>query len=190
MNPVIGIDLDDVLWDTLTAWLDRYNEVTDDDVSTFDVKSWDIAQYIKKGNRDILFYVLEQDDFWETVKPKPKSQEYLKQLIDDGYDIYIVTASYYKNLRKKMERFFELYPFLNFSNVIITSTKQMIDLDLLIDDNPENLCDGSYRKILFDAPHNQWCNEKNIGAVRFNSWEDIYKFIKEELPIEKNYIGR
>lgn len=190
MNPIIGIDLDDVIWNTLEAWLKRYNEITDDDIEVSDVKSWDIAQYIKKGNREMLFYVLEQNDFWETVQPKNDSQRVLKQLIDDGYDVYIVTASGYKNLHKKMERLFELYPFLNFSNVIITRTKQMIDLDVLIDDNPENLCEGSYKKVLFDRPHNQWCAEKNIGATRVSSWDQIYDYIKEKEPIVKCCIGR
>ena len=64
--PVIGVDLDDVLWSLLEAWLNRYNDVADDNVLPADIKSWDIAQYIKNGTREMLFYILEQDDFWDS----------------------------------------------------------------------------------------------------------------------------
>lgn len=189
-TPVIGADLDDVLWGLLEAWLDRYNDVADDNIAPSDIKSWDIAQYIKNGTREMLFYILEQDDFWDTVQPIPDSQVYLKKLIDDGYDVNIVTASSYKVLKPKMNRFYELFPFIKNKQVIVTERKQMIDLDVLIDDNPANLCDSSYIKVLFDAPHNQWCNEHEIGAVRLSNWKDVYKFIKERFPIERSYIGR
>lgn len=188
--PIIGVDLDDVLWDLLKAWLDRYNDIADDNVLPTDIKSWDIAQYINNGTREMLFYILEQNDFWDTVKPIPESRVYLKELIDDGYDVNIVTASSYKILKPKMIRFYELFPFIKNRQVIVTERKQMIDLDVLIDDNPANLCDSSYTKVLFDAPHNQWCNEQEIGAVRLSNWKDVYEFIKEKFPIERSYIGR
>lgn len=189
-NRIIGVDLDDVLWDLLDLWMSKHNEITDDCVTPEDIKSWDVTQYINKGNRDILFYILEQSDFWDTINPMPESQKYLKQLIDDGYDIYIVTASSHRTLHNKMERFFELFPFIKNNQVIVTERKQMIDLDILIDDNPANLCNASYKKILFDRPHNRWCIEKEIGAVRLSNWEDIYNYIKELLPVERSYIGR
>ena len=63
----VGIDVDDVMLETTKAWLQRHNDITGDDVTPEDIKSWDIAQYIKKGNRDTLFYILRQNDFWPTV---------------------------------------------------------------------------------------------------------------------------
>lgn len=183
MPPVIGIDLDDVLWDLLQAWINRYNEITDDDVKVEDVKSWDVSKYTSKCSKEMLFYILEQNDFWESVNPRPNSPRYLKQLIDDGYDVVIVTASHYKNLNHKMERFFELFPFINKEQVIVTHRKQMIDMDILVDDNPANLSDSSYIKVLFDTPHNKWLNEREIGAIRLSNWEEIYNYIVEKLPV-------
>lgn len=181
--PVIGIDLDDVLWDLLEAWINRYDEITDDNVKPSDIKSWDVSKYINKGSKEMLFYILEQSDFWETVNPRPESQKYLKQLIDDGYDVVIITASHYKTLNHKMSRFFDLFPFIEKEQVIVAHRKQMIDIDLLIDDNPENLRDSSYIKVLFDTPHNEWLNEKEIGAIRLSNWKEIYEYIVEKLPV-------
>lgn len=181
--PIIGVDLDDVLWDLLSAWIKRYNEIANDNVQPEDVKSWDVSKYINNGTREMLFYILEQSDFWETVQPRPESQKYLKQLVDDGYNVMVITASHYKTLKNKMECFFKLFPFIRNEQVIIAHRKQMIDVDILIDDNPENLRDSSYIKVLFDTPHNRWLEEREIGAIRLSNWEEIYEYITEKLPV-------
>ena len=184
-KPTIGIDLDDVCWNFLEAWLKRHNEITEDNVKLDDVKGWNIEKYINKGSREMLFYMLEQSDFWETVQPKAESSKYLKKLIEDGYDVYIVTATSHKVMNRKMNRFFELFPFINPEQIITTKVKQMINVDLLVDDNPENLRGGFYNKILFHAPHNRYSNEKEIGAFRCYDWQEVYEKIKQIVPIER-----
>jgi len=177
----IGIDVDDVLFETTTAWLKRHNEITGDDVTTEDVKSWDIAQYIKKGNRDTLFYILHQSDFWKTVDPIDDAVEYLWKLINEHDDIetYIVTATYPDTAAAKMRRFFQHFPFVDDRRMVLTASKEIINVDLILDDNPENLCamPSGCAKLLFDRPHNRWCDESGIGAIRVHNWEEAYKFI-------------
>lgn len=184
-KPTIGIDLDDVCWDFLEAWLERHNEVTEDNVQLDDIKSWHIEQYINKGSKEMLLYLLEQSDFWQTVQPKVESQRYIRKLIDDGYDVYIVTATSHKVMNNKMNRFFDLFPFIDPKKIIVTNSKQMVGVDLLVDDNPENLRGGLYNKILFHAPHNRYSNEKEIGAFRCYDWEEVYNKIKQIVPIER-----
>jgi len=185
-TPIIGIDLDEVIWGLTEAWLQRHNEITGDDVKVEDVKSWDITQYIKKGGRTELFYILEQKDFWQTVKPAAKSAEYLQRLMDDGYLIYIVTASSYRTVSPKLRHFFNLFPFIKQGQVIIAEEKQMIDLDLLVDDNPANLCGGRFNRVLFDAHHNRWCDEEKINAVRIKNWDELYEYITSNFPIGRS----
>lgn len=188
-NPIIGVDLDDVLWDLMSTWISRYNDMVDDNLTVEDIKSWDVAQYIKRGTEGILNYIPQQNDFWEDVEPIPDSKEYLQQLIKDGYLIYVVTASSHTNLKEKMSRFYSLFPFIEEEHVVIIHRKQMMDLDMLIDDKPENLEDANYLKVLFDRPHNRSIDENKISAVRLKTWSEIYKYIKQELPIERSYVG-
>lgn len=183
-RPVIGVDLDDVLWNFLEAWITRHNEITEDNVDVNDIKSWNIEQYIHKGSRGMLFYMLEQAGFWDTVKPKDGAQLYLKKLIEDGYDVVIVTATSYKVAQHKMMRFFELFPFIKEDQIITAKRKQLINVDILIDDNPDNLRGGFYNKFLFTAPHNELTNEKEIGAHRCKDWEELYYKIKKLFPIK------
>ena len=188
-NPIIGVDLDDVLWDLMSTWISRYNDMVDDNLTVEDIKSWDVAQYIKRGTEGILNYIPQQNDFWEDVEPIPDSKEYLQQLIKDGYLIYVVTASSHTNLKEKMSRFYSLFPFIEEEHVVIIHRKQMMDLDMLIDDKPGNLKDANYLKVLFDRPHNRSIDENKISAVRLKTWSEIYKYIKQELPIERSYVG-
>lgn len=188
-NPIIGVDLDDVLWDLMSTWISRYNDMVDDNLTVEDIKSWNVAQYIKRGTEGILNYIPQQNDFWEDVEPIPDSKECLQQLIKDGYLIYVVTASSHTNLKEKMSRFYSLFPFIEEERVVIIHRKQMMDLDMLIDDKPGNLEDANYLKVLFDRPHNRSIDENKISAVRLKTWSEIYKYIKQELPIERSYVG-
>ena len=184
-NPIIGVDLDDVLWDLLGAWLQRYNTIVDGHVVPTDIKSWSIEQYILPNTKEILFYILEQKDFWETVQPMNGAAESLYRLMRDGYNVYIVTASSYKTLPAKLNHFFELFPFVHKDQVVVAKEKQLLDLDVMIDDNPENLCHASYDKLLFDRPSNQWVKKDDIRRVY--TWAEIYQFVKDNYPIKSTY---
>lgn len=177
----MGIDLDEVLFNTVEAWIERHNDITDDYVKVEDIKSWEIARYIHKGNKETLFYILRQNDFWQTVKPVTGSVSYLSQLQRnyDDIEICIVTASDFNTLPNKMRRFFELFPFINRDQVVVTYQKNLINVDVMVDDNPNNLKNmpKGCVKVLFDAPHNRSCNEEDIAAIRVKSWDELYKLI-------------
>ena len=184
-NPIIGVDLDDVLWDLLGAWLQRYNTIVDGHIAPEDIKSWSIEQYILPNTKEMLFYILEQKDFWKTVQPISGAAEVLYRLMQDGYNVYIVTASSYKTLPAKLNHFFELFPFVHQNQIVVAKEKQLLDLDVMIDDNPENLCHASYDKLLFDRPSNQWVKKDDIKRVY--TWAEIYQFIKDNYPIKTAY---
>ena len=184
-NPIIGVDLDDVLWDLLGAWLPRYNTIVDGHIAPEDIKSWSIEQYILPNTKEMLFYILEQKDFWKTVQPISGAAEVLYRLMQDGYNVYIVTASSYKTLPAKLNHFFELFPFVHQNQIVVAKEKQLLDLDVMIDDNPENLCHASYDKLLFDRPSNQWIKKDDIKRVY--TWAEIYQFIKDNYPIKTAY---
>ncbi len=87
----------------------------------------------------------------------------------------IVTASTYVTIKAKAEKvLFRYFPFLTWDDVIVTSRKQLINGDVLVDDGVHNHYGGSYRKILMDAMHNQGIDESEIGAVRVMNWDEAY----------------
>ena len=171
----ILVDMDDVLEKLVVGWVRYINERFGTDVKPEDVNDWNMALAFPTLTREQVYSAELDDRLWDYVEPMPGADGALRRLIDDGHEIYVVTATYYETLRAKMENvLFRYFPYLSWDHVIITRNKHMILGDVLIDDGPHNLTGGSYRKILFDAQHNRNFDEKSVGAVRVYSWEEAY----------------
>lgn len=175
----ILIDMDDVLINLHEAWVPALNKTFGTNVNVEDITDWDMTLFFPNLTTRQIFSPLSDSDFWYSVKPKEGAVEYVKRLRDDGYQIYVCTTSYYKTLREKMDgALFRYFDYLSWSDVIVTSDKQMINADFLIDDGTHNLVGGKYKKILMDMPHNRKFRERSHGIVRMHNWEEIYNYIK------------
>lgn len=176
---VILIDMDDVIEQLLKGWLKYLNEHYGTNVTVADVTEWDLSKVFPQLTHEQLFAPNYVDEFWDLVEPLPGADEAMRKLLADGHEIYIVTTAFYKTIPAKMERvLFKYFPYLDWDHVIITSNKHLINGDILIDDGPHNLSGGNYKKILFTANHNHDFDEKSVGAVRVNNWEEAYREVQ------------
>ena len=176
---VILVDMDDVLEQLVEAIVKYNNSRYGTDVSSYDVVEWNLAKAFPTLTREMVYSPEYDEEFWTSVEPMPDADRVLRKLIDEGHEIYVVTASMYQTIKQKMDDLlFRWFPFLDWDHVIVTANKQMINGDVLIDDGPHNLTGGSYRKILFDRPHNRGFDEKSVGAVRVYDWDGVYEQIR------------
>lgn len=74
---------------------------------------------------------------------------------------------------------FRRFPFISWDQVIITSRKQLIKGDVLIDDGIHNLEGGDYIKILVTAPHNRDYDAEANGMIRVYNWKQIEEVINQ-----------
>ena len=171
------VDMDDTLEDLLPAWVARLNERHGLNVDPNKIQEWDMTVAFPELSPEDIFSVLEEDEFWDTVRPKDSAVAVLKQIIDDGHDVFVVTSSSYKTIEAKTERvLFRYFQYLSWDQVIVTANKQMIRGDIIIDDAPHNIVGGGLRKrILMDAPHNRDFQESSCGAVRVHNWIEAYR---------------
>lgn len=143
-----------------------------------DIRGWGLANSFPELTQEQIASAELEESLYERIRPIPGAPEYLKKLIDDGHSVYVVTNTPYEaislKMKKVMERFF---PFLPWSNFILTAKKQMIKGDFLIDDGVHNLEGGDYGKLLFDAPCNWDYDATTNGMIRVSSWEEIYRII-------------
>lgn len=174
----ILIDMDDTIENLLAAWVSYLNGRYGTTVQTEDIKHWDMAKAFPNLTKQQVMSPISEDDFWSHVRPIDGAPETLKKLMNDGHEIFIVTASFYKTIPSKMDSvLFRYFPFLSWDNVIVTSRKQMIKGDVLIDDGVHNLVDGEYAKILMDAPHNRDYPAEKNGMFRVKNWNEAYAII-------------
>lgn len=174
----ILVDMDDVLENLSEAWIACLNEEYGLHVDYRDARDWKMELSFPELTPAQIYAPLYSDEFWHTVRPIPGAAEALEKLMEDGHEIYVVTASNYVTIKTKMEEvLFKYYPFLDWRNVIVAFNKQMIRGDVLIDDAPHNLIGGDYIKILLDAPHNRRFDAESNGMFRAKDWADVIRIL-------------
>ena len=175
----ILVDMDDTIEQLLRAWLKCANEKFDREVTYDEVRDWDVSKAYPGLTHDQIYDILLQPGFWKTVEPMPGAARVLKQFMEDGHKVYIVTATDYEIIPEKMDHLlFRYFPFLSWDQVIITNNKQMIRGDVLIDDGVHNLEGGDYIKILMTSGTNRDYDAEANGMIRVHSWDEIEKTIR------------
>ena len=176
----ILVDMDDTIEQLLKAWIKRANEKFDRNVTLDDITSWNAAEPYHGITRKQIYDITYEPGFWSSVEPMPGAVEALKHFMDEGHEVYIVTATEIEHVEEKMKGLlFRYFPFISWEQVIITSRKQMIKGDVLIDDGIHNLEGGQYRKIMFTAPHNRFYDAEANNMIRVNTWDEVVDIIDE-----------
>lgn len=174
----ILIDIDDTLENLCEVWCECLNKKYGYRVSYKQVTDWDISKFFPGLTREQVFEPLHNPEIWYRLKPKRGAVKYVQRLIADGHNVFLCTSTDYRNIQPKFEGIIQRYfPYIKWSHVIVTSYKQLINADFLIDDGVHNLEGGKYTKILMTAPHNKDYNAEENGMFRANSWREVYKII-------------
>lgn len=174
------VDMDDTIESLSDAWIAYLNDRYGTNVRKEDVTEWDFSKAFPTIEKSKVYEALIDEQLWDAVKPLPGAVKYLKKLIDDGNDVYIVTASNLDSVSAKMNKvLFKYFPFIKPQNVIITAKKQLVLGDILIDDAPHNM-GGQYKGFLFTANHNKSITDDELlklNSVRVNNWKEVYDLI-------------
>ena len=169
----ILVDLDDTIERLLQALVKRANERFHRNATVDDVTDWSIVCAFPGIAKEQILGFMCEPDFWDTVEPVPGAAEALKHFMDEGHEVYIVTATEPEHVEGKMKKvLFRFFPFLSWNQVIVTCRKQMIRGDVLIDDGIHNLEGGEYKKILFTAPYNREYDAEANGMIRVHNWDE------------------
>ena len=175
----ILIDIDDTIECLGEAWISWLNQKYGTSVLWNDITDWNVNKFFPLLTKEQVYEPLNEPDFWKNVKPKQGAVEYVKKLQDDGFKIYLCTSTDYRNIKPKYEEVIQKYfPYIEWKQIIVTSNKQMIEADFLVDDGVHNLKGGKFVKILMDAPHNRNFNAEENDMFRVKDWETTYSLIK------------
>ncbi len=175
---IILVDMDDTIENLAEAWIELVNEEYGTCAEPAEQCAWDMALMFPELPKERVYEQILRDELYRRVRPFDGAAHYMKKLIDDGHEVYIVTVNPYQTVRAKMEEIlFKYFPFIDWAHVIIASNKQMIRGDVLVDDAPHNLEGGDFEKILFTAAHNRDYDAEANHMTRVNNWEEVYRVI-------------
>lgn len=166
----IAVDMDGVIADILTPWVDVLRKKEGETLSVHDITDWDIGRFCRCGEKalDYLNY-----DLFRRLPVIPGAKEVLKRL-QEYYDIYIVTSATQKSeiITAKYEWLDEHFPFIEPDYRMFVGKKDPIYTDYLIDDGIHNLEVFKGIGILFDQPYNRFENR----FIRARNWKEIERY--------------
>ena len=175
---IILVDMDDTIEQLLKTWVSRANEKYGRHVTLDEITDWNVAAPYPGITKKEIYGITYEPGFWSSIEPMPGAAEALRHFMDEGHQVFIVTATEIEHVEEKMKGLlFRYFPFLSWDQVIITSRKQMIRGDVLIDDGIHNLEGGAYKKIMFTAPHNRHYDAEANGMTRVHTWEEAVRII-------------
>ena len=184
---IILIDMDDTIEQLLKAWLRGVNERYGYSVRYEEVTTWDVSAPYDGLTREQVYAIPDEPGFWAKVEPIEGAAEAIRRFMDEGHEVYIVTATPYISVAEKMDDLlFRWFPFITWDQVIIAKRKQLIRGDVLIDDGVHNLEGGDYVKILMTAPHNRDYDAEGNGMIRVDSWKEVEDVIDGLSGAERN----
>lgn len=185
MKKPLLIDMDCTLVNMLPPWLKRYNEETGSKVKLSDIKEYDVG--LVCTNQKVLYDLLDEPGFFFNMDPMPGAQKYFQKLIDDGYDLVVVTQPprrvdlAVRDKRRWMKKYF---PNFELMNMIFCHRKNLIDGALLFDDKPSHLVEWKKSHpdgltATLDWQFNRVPVDCRVSLE--NGWEEFYEYVKKTL---------
>ena len=167
---IIGVDVDDVTANLVDAWLHVYNEEYNDGVSQQDIKSWAISEHVKCGQN--IYKYLRYPELYNIVQPVEKAKWGIDCLREMNFRIVFITASTPEQSGRKYKWLLDYWMIQDKKDYVEAMDKSLINVDYLIDDNPENVVGTSGHGIIFTK---EW-NKELMGYPRVDGWEEIVKY--------------
>ena len=169
----ICVDMDEVMADTLSEHLRRYNQEFDESITPEDLTGKGLWEVTPLDRQQQLRAFLDAEDFFEDLPLMPGAQEVLKSL-SARFEIFIATQamSVPNSLGPKYRWLQRHFPFIPPTNYVFCGNKSILRAGYLIDDLPRNLQRFEGHGLLYTAPHN-----RNVtGFTRVDNWQQVADF--------------
>ena len=176
----IGIDVDNTIVNTTSCVIAQHYADTGERLTLDDIKTYYIENYVSDDYKDDFHLIFLKKEMWKRVQVLPNCVEVIKRLHDRGDSIYFVTSTEPQNVAKKARFLQRTFPFLDIRKCLITThCKQIIGVDILIDDYEMNLINGSYFGILMDYSWN-----RNFDDAAYDNIYRVFDWLQVEPMIE------
>jgi len=172
----IAIDMDGVLAYVESQIINHYNKEYGTTLTKEAIQGLSEEEAFK--DRDLLFKILNKDNFFRTLPVMPDAIESVREL-QKNFEVYIVSAAteFPISLAEKVAWLDEHFPFIGWENIVLCGSKRIINTDYLIDDHCKNLDYCMGKPIMFTAFH----NINKTHHLRVNNWKEAVSVLNETL---------
>ena len=170
----ICVDMDEVLADTVSEHLRRYNDAFTDTIRRDDLFGKGLWDVVSNDRQQALRDLLDADDFFADLPVIEGSQEVMRDL-SQRFEIFIATQamSVPNSFGPKYRWLQRHFPFLPSTHYVFCGDKSILRADYLIDDLPRNLLRFEGQGILYSAQHNLAHDWSREGLIRVANWQEV-----------------
>ena len=167
----IAIDMDNVIADITTAFLDSHEQEMGIRLIPDDIN----GKLESEAFPNVMNWV-NTEGYFRNLPVMPDSQRVIKKLMEQ-YEVFIVSAAtqFPRSLYDKMMWMEEHFPFIGWEHICLCGFKTIVKADILIDDHFKNLDYFEGETFLFTATHNVLA--ENGRHKRVNSWLEIEEIL-------------
>jgi 5'(3')-deoxyribonucleotidase len=185
----IAVDLDDVVIEFVKPFIEHYNHVYGETYKYEDIHYWNLYETLvqletSEGMKAFINAFIYHPHY-RKLPAVPGALKGIRQLIDDGHEIYFITSRSSKAID-------ETYKWLHanglpIDKIFFNKDKgwlcKTLNIDIHIDDGIHNLenigKESPYTAlVVYDRPWNQYITPNHIHD-RVKNWEQFLKLIKE-----------
>jgi guanylate kinase len=181
-----ALDCDDVLFPCMQKAIDICNEKYkfNPPLDINEVDGW-----LPNGSRvDIILECFSDPDFFKDQKPYKEAQRMVREL-SKMCVVYILTAVPILASSIRGEIILKFFPEIDKDNIIITSSKDVVHIDILLDDKADNILTSPAKyTVLMRRP---W-NRNMTGVLSVNNYDEFLFLVNQiknryiETPFEKD----
>jgi 5'(3')-deoxyribonucleotidase len=164
----VALDFDNVLADTMTAWINIFNKKYSREIKKSDIikwKFWPLLKIRKKKAYEIFNLVWEN---WEELRPIEENIGTLIEKLRTFSQVDIVTSAG-RDVKKWLK-----FHGVKYNKLIYNSKRANLNYDIFVDDSPdEAVILGNYKKccLLYNQPWNQ----ENKETYEFCRYDTIFR---------------
>lgn len=164
----IGIDWDDTLAVCIEAAVEKARK------DGYGVLVSDVTGWMPLGTKADVIMNYFTPELFRDQKMMPGAVEFVRELTNYG-EVFIISAVSADVMSLRAEQITKTLPFIPFSNIILGKRKDMVDVDILIDDSKTNILDSHADfPILYRQPWNQDVS----GILSGHSYSEILFIVK------------
>ena len=177
----ICVDMDEVMADTVSEHLRRYNAAFKEQISAEELHGKSLWDVVANDRQDALRAILHDEEFFEDLPLMPQAQEVLHELVA-RHEVFVATQAMsvptsFASKYRWLQRYF---PFIPPTHFVYCGDKSILRADYLIDDMPRNLHRFEGTGILYSALHNRAVDEKAGGFIRVENWKEIAAYFADK----------
>lgn len=179
----IGIDIDDTMTNHCETWFNAYNKdfkpEGKSNLSINDAYKWDFYADWDEDDKNALMQSMHSTYYFDNLVLLPNVKEVITEILNSENEVIIISSTYKDFQEQKKNWLLSQLPMLTEDDIIFTSQKERINVDVMIEDNLDYAKKFECPFLLFNRPwnSNRPDYEYTENVVRVGNWKDIEEIL-------------